>query len=59
MLVQVLAEGLRAAVLARRCGRWRPLVIYHGAGAEERARALAQLLERGLVLPAAELGGAP
>lgn len=48
----------RAAVLVRRRGRWRPLVWFDGEGAHERARALADVLNRGLARPANELGAA-
>lgn len=42
----------RAAVLVRRRGRWRPLATFDGPGAEGRARALVDLLNRGLARPA-------
>ena len=50
MLVNVLTvSDDRAAVMARKRGRWRPLLWFTGPKAEERARDLAGLIRRGLV----------
>jgi hypothetical protein len=51
-------DDTRAAVLVRRGARWRPLARFAGEGAAERARALADVINRGLARPASELGAA-
>lgn len=58
-IARVMSEtDTRAAVLVRRRGRWRPFAWFDGAGAEERARDLAEVVNRGLARPASELGAA-
>lgn len=59
MLARVMTEDdNRAAVLVRRRGRWRPLAWFDGEGATVRARALADVLNRGLARPSSELEAA-